>query len=531
MVEEMNISVSEDLLARLSEFIAIEMGLHFPKNRWRDLERGMNSACKELDFKSVEHCVEWILSSPLTKMQIEILANHLTVGETYFFRDMKGFEILGKYVLQELISSRRLAEKRLRIWSAACCTGEEPYSLAIFLHSMIPDLKDWNITILATDINNNFLKKASEGIYNKWSFRDVPSWIKEGYFEKTKEGRYKILPHIQKMVSFFYLNLIEDVYPSLPNNTNAMDIIFCRNVLMYFVPGKAQRVIKKLYDSLIYGGWLLLSATETCFANNSQFVPVHYPGVTFHRKDRRRSQMRDDLTPEESLFYGKQEKTTFFDKPFFVPVGEPEHQAPLQQETGKHIQPGYDESKTKETEQNSYTKAVELYERGRFAETTENLVDLITENQKDTKLTVLLARAYANQGKLAEALKWIDKSIALEKLNPVFHYLRAIILNEQGLIDEAVSSLKRALYLDQNFVLAHFTLGNLSRNLRKIKEADKHFKNALSLLSRYGNEDILPESEGITAGRLMEIIRLMIVDLQSTIINRQSSIRGEAFYE
>jgi len=173
------ISISETILSRLSESIAINMGLHFPKDRWRDLERGMNSVYKEFGFQSVEPCIEWMLSSSLTKKQIEILANHLTVGETYFFRDIKSYEVLENHILTELIHYRRGTDKRLRIWSAACCTGEEPYSIAILLSKMIPDVKDWNITILATDLNNNYLKKASEGVYTQWSFREAPSWIRE----------------------------------------------------------------------------------------------------------------------------------------------------------------------------------------------------------------------------------------------------------------------------------------------------------------------------------------------------------------
>ena len=500
------ISISETILSRLSESIAINMGLHFPKDRWRDLERGMDSVYKEFGFQSVEPCIEWMLSSSLTKKQIEILANHLTVGETYFFRDIKSYEVLENHILTELIHYRRGTDKRLRIWSAACCTGEEPYSIAILLSKMIPDVKDWNITILATDLNNNYLKKASEGVYTQWSFREAPSWIRESYFKKTKEDKYEILPHIKKMVSFSYLNLVEGTYPSLSNNTNAMDIIFCRNVLMYFLPEQAEQVIQKLCHSLLYGGWLILSPSETSFAQHSQFVTVNYPGVTLHRKERRGYRTIEDIIPKDTPFYWKQEEEAVPYTTHRERVNESEQKITLMKKPRDSILAEGDKQKTEEPEQNSYSKAMELYEQGRFAEAVEKLIDLYPENQKDTKLIVLLARAYANQGKLNDSLKWCNKAIVLEKMNPGLHYLRAIILNEQGLIEEAVLSLKRVLYLDHNFVLAHFILGNLSKQQGKIKEANKHFKNALSLLQRYAKEDILPESEGIAAGRLSEII-------------------------
>ncbi|MCI0527981.1 MAG: hypothetical protein L0Y56_11145 [Nitrospira sp.] len=222
----MNNRVSEDLLSQLSEFVAAQIGLYFPRKRWHDLERGIRSAAREFSFKDIESCIQWLVSSSLTKGQIEILASHLTVGEIYFFREEKSFAVLEKQVLPAWIRSRQGTERRLRIWSAGCCTGEEPYSIAILLNKVISDWKDWNITILATDINPRFLQKALDGVYSEWSFRGTPAWVKERYFKRTRDGRFEILPPIKKMVTFSQLNLAEDVYPSLLNGTNALDMIF-----------------------------------------------------------------------------------------------------------------------------------------------------------------------------------------------------------------------------------------------------------------------------------------------------------------
>jgi chemotaxis protein methyltransferase CheR len=207
--------LSDTLLSHLSEFVAAQIGLRFSRERWRDLERGIGSAAREFGFRDAESCVRWLVSSPLTRSQIEILADHLTVGETYFFREASCFEWLERRVLPELIRAGRESERRLRIWSAGCCTGEEPYSIAMLLDLMVPDLNDWNITILATDINPRFLKKAQEGVYTEWSFRDTPGRIKERYFIERKRGHYEITASIKKRVTFSYLNLAEDVYPSL----------------------------------------------------------------------------------------------------------------------------------------------------------------------------------------------------------------------------------------------------------------------------------------------------------------------------
>ena len=293
----MTTTISDILLARLSDFVATTMGLHFPKERWRDLERGILNAARDFHFNDPEQCVQWLFSSAITKHQIEILASHLTVGETFFFREQKSFEALEKHILPAFINARRETDKRLRIWSAGCCTGEEPYSIAISLAKLIRDLTEWNITILATDINPHFLKKATNAEYKEWSFRSTPPKVKDSYFI-CKDRHYTILPHLKKLVTFSYLNLAEDVYPSLVNSTNGMDIIFCRNVLMYFDPEQSVKVIKNLYHSLVDGGCLLTSPSEASSALYSQFVTINFPGVTIYKKEINR-------LPETGQFFSR----------------------------------------------------------------------------------------------------------------------------------------------------------------------------------------------------------------------------------
>ena len=128
--------------------------------------------------------------------------------------------------------------------------------MAIAVRRGLRDLGDWNVTILATDINPKFLRKAAAGVFGEWSFRDAPAWLKDQYFQRLESNRYAILPEIRQMVQFEHLNLAEDTYPSLLTDTNAMDVIFCRNVLMYFVPAQAQRVLAQMSCCLVDGGWL-----------------------------------------------------------------------------------------------------------------------------------------------------------------------------------------------------------------------------------------------------------------------------------
>lgn len=505
----MTARISNNTLSGFSEFIAAHMGLHFPKENWDKLENGIRSAAPELGFKSAESCIQWLQSSSLTKKQIEILASHLTVGETYFFREQKSFEILEEHIIPELIHARWGKDQRLRIWSAACCTGEEPYSIAVLLNKILPDLKDWNITILATDINPLFLKKASDGCYKEWSFRNAPAGIKNRYFKKRGKGNFEILSRIKKMVTFSYLNLSDDIYPSLFNNTSAMDIIFCRNVLMYFAPDHAKQIVQRLYSSLVDGGSFIVSPVETSHVLYSQFETIKFPGAMLFRK---KAEKRREAKASESGV-SCAETLTSPDPNYKRQVVLPKQTVPRRKTTKQPLDVESKKQKKSERQLTPYEEALALYEQSRYAEAAEKLVEPFFNNQADDnggvpseKMISLLTRAYANQGKLDEALTWCRKAIEIDKLNPGNHYLNATILQATGRIAEAGRSLKKALYLDPNYVLAHFALGNLARQQGKLEESKRYFKNTVSLLSGLDQETILPESEGMSAGKLREMI-------------------------
>ncbi|HEY6838763.1 MAG TPA: tetratricopeptide repeat protein [Geobacteraceae bacterium] len=157
----------------------------------------------------------------------------------------------------------------------------------------------------------------------------------------------------------------------------------------------------------------------------------------------------------------------------------------------------------------TYEKGVDLYRQGRYAEAAEVLAAFLAEHDDDARPAALLCRINANQGKLGEALHFSERALAADKLDAGLHYLHAVILQEQGAVDGAAGSLKRALYLDPDMVIAHFALGNLFLQQGKRRDARRHFNNALAILGTYGQDDILPESEGIAAGRLMDIIRMI----------------------
>ncbi len=496
---------SEQLLSDVSQFVEARLGLHFPQERWRDLERNVAAAARQLGHSEVLSCLRWLVSSSPSQKQIEVLAAHLTVGETYFFRDKNTFDTLQEIVFPELLRAR-LQERRLRVWSAGCSTGEEPYSLAILLHRLIPSLPDWNITILATDINLEALGKARAGIYGEWSFRGTPPWVRSNYFGKARCGRYEIAPSIKEMVSFSYLNLAEDAYPSLVNNTNAVDLILCRNVLMYFSSGRAKRVVEKLYRALVEGGWLMVSASELSQSLFAKFTTVNWPGIISYRKEPRNEAGVADAAVSCGLAETEAPRPTLAVTAFPTLPPETEAERAAGQTDGGDSPP-IPESPEVGSSQTSYECAWALYQQGRYVEARASLEQSASEEGGEAARLALLARVCANEGRLPEALGWCARAIACNKLHPGYHYLRAAILQEQGEANEAAASLRRAVYLDQDFVLAHFALSSLELRLGNRRAWRAHRKAALSVLGAYCPNDILPESDGMTAARLEEIIR------------------------
>lgn len=457
-------SLNRSLLSDLSDFVAERLGLHFPEARWTDLQRGVAATARELGMPDAESAARSILSGSLPRSEVDVLASHLTIGETYFFREKESLDLFEQQIVPDLMRARQRGERHLRIWSAGCCTGEEPYSIAMILDRLIPEGEGWNVTILGTDINPRFLRKASEAIYGEWSFRSTPGWIRERYFRKRRDGSFELSPAIRNRVTFSYLNLADDVVPSLVSQTNAMDAIFCRNVLMYFTEERARQVSWSLYRALVPGGWLIAGLTEVSSTLFSHFSPVRHPGAVLYRKS-------ETTTPPP--FFGK--KTSSLVQPELAPPS-----------------PGQAREETS-------LRTAEL-------EAAHPPGALMASEIDDASTPSANARRRANEGRLEDAISWCERAIAADKMNPAHYYLLATVQREHGQAGAAAQSLRRALYLDPFFVLAHFSLANIELAKGRLGNAERHFMNALTSLKAHPHDQLLPEADGLTAGRLTEII-------------------------
>lgn len=478
-------AVEEGALLRLSSLIRGHMGLDYNGESLNDLERALRRAASDFGFQGVQgarRCAEWLIAGTFSREQIDTLARYLTIGETYFFRDPALFEALRLHIWPALLHARRARGSReLRIWSAACCTGEEPYSLAMQLHSllptMLPDWRAWKISILATDLNPVFLKKAENAVYTPWSFRSASRDEQKAYFDVTPEGRFQLKPEIRRYVQFARLNLVSDVYPSITNGTGAMDIIFCRNVLMYFAPPQARRVVASLINCLNEGAYLVPAASEASAALFAPLVTAPLPGVILYQKT--------SAPPLEH----------FAVKNLVNPPSPLLNKPPA-------------------------LKTMASSERAR-------VISLTAEECHEK------AHRAAGAGKLEEALEFCDRAIAQDKMKARYYYLRASILLERKAPDEgnakpdnqgqtgqenyereAEAALRQALYLEPDFALAHFVLGNLERRRGRTQQARREWLNALRVIENLPLDTPLDGDE-LTAGHIAAFIERALLSLDT----------------
>src|SRR5258708_2099009 len=236
---------------KASELLAQRTGIFLSADRHDHWQYCLQAACRDTAFTDMAAYLDVLNRSPLSHPVWQRLLHHLAIGETYFYRDA---EILRDQILPALIARHRDDKSpTLRIWSAGCATGEEPYTIALLVRELLPDISHWNIIIVGTDINQQALAYARRGRYGAWSVRKPLPLAATLYLFRDLE-RWQLTDAIRKMVTFQVHNLID----GLPPISNA-DLIVCRNVLLYMAPEPRSQVIKTLNAALAPSGELIVS--------------------------------------------------------------------------------------------------------------------------------------------------------------------------------------------------------------------------------------------------------------------------------
>ncbi|MGD9791077.1 MAG: protein-glutamate O-methyltransferase CheR [Phycisphaerales bacterium] len=274
------ISMNDKQFGELRKIIYDRAGIHFPDTKKYILESRLSHRLHELEMESFSDYIAFLSIGPYQNDEFQEMFNRITINETSFFRNEPQLDVFEKKVLPEILDARR-GTKRLRIWSAACSTGDEPYTIAIMLHrSLGARLSDWRIEILGTDISEKALETANSGVFHDYSVRSTPTLVKQRYF-RQQGSQWTIDPLIKQMVSFDLHNL-KDRFAARRYGT--WDVIFCRNVLIYFDDAMKGQVFKTFADQLADDGTLFIGHSETIRPGEAPFEALQIPQGFCYRK-------------------------------------------------------------------------------------------------------------------------------------------------------------------------------------------------------------------------------------------------------
>jgi len=274
--------ISDQEFKELRDYIYSLTGIDIPAERKYLLENRLGPRLKELGLRSFADYARHLRLSSGRDAELEKLFERVTTNETSFFRDLKQLDVVRNTVLPGIIEKQQKdGSKELSIWSAGCSSGEEPYTLAIMLHEMLRmTIIGWRIRITANDLSPAMLAKARAGLYNEHALRTTPKEIVDRYF--TREGAgYRIHPKVQKLVSFGSINLNDALaVKRVPRS----QVVFCRNVIIYFDDEMKKKVISGFYDNLQPEGYLVLGHSESIHKISRAFTPLLKPGGIVYQK-------------------------------------------------------------------------------------------------------------------------------------------------------------------------------------------------------------------------------------------------------
>lgn len=470
-----NQQLTHDEHQTFHDFLIHHCGLHFERRNMKVLERGLESRMTALRINSFSDYYQYLEKNMERRQELQKLIQLLTVGETFFFRYHAHFEALEKDVFPAL--TKLPLEKGLRIWSAGCSTGEEPYSIAMAIMESFPDWKKRDIRIHATDINSRSLKRAREGVYNSWKIRVTPEHHLEKYFNHIGES-YLIKDEVKSLVDFSYFNL----QSPLPPSAGPFDVIFCRNVMIYFTTATTKKVVEIFAASLNPGGYLFLGHSETLANVSSRFERHIHEGGFYYKK--------------KSDQPGQQEKSS---AAALNPTSPRRARVPetvsLRQRAAVPFSVRQADSINPET---LFKTGLSLLHQENFSAAAEAFKELLLIKPEHTGAILAEGQIHLTEGRNDEALDCFNRALILNDLLPEGYFLRGLLFEINDRINDAIEEYRKAVLLKMDFIMPHYQLGKLCFRSGDVKASARELKNSLKLLEKAAREAIIPFSGGLS---------------------------------
>lgn len=490
---------------RFRDVIVKRTGLYFDEARLDFLTDVVRERMEALSCATFESYLRRLTDG---RTEIRALAERITVGETYFFRYWDHFRAFAEVVLpfRALCPGR----PRLRVLSAGCASGEEAHSLAILIRQHVPNPESWDLEIRGVDINPAVIEKAGRGIYSAWSLRDAPPELRSRYFKAS--GRdFELDRAVRAMASFQERNLADEDLSFWCED--AFDVVFCRNVLMYFRPDAVAAAVARISRSLSPGGFLFLGHAETLRGISQDFHLRHtHETFYYQRRDAGDLARQDDVhrgptktaRPSDPLSAALNlDDTSWIDaiqrasnrieqlsrEP--APAAERPPPAPP-----REIRPRVD-----------LGPALDLLRQERFAEAMELLPSPQTDAAAGLEARLLRAVLLTHRGLLRDAESACEEILASDELNAGAHYLMALCREHAGDRNAALEHDTAATYLDAGFAMPHLHIGLLARRAGDHERARRELADALLLLTTEDSSRVLLFGGGFSREALVDLCR------------------------
>lgn len=508
-VEMQNGGLTESDLQLFQDFLSQHSGLRFDVRNKMMLERGLLRRMRALGIGRYRDYLDYLHACPFRHDELNRLLSLLTVGETCFFRYLNQYDALRRVVLPQLLHLRH-AEQTLRFWSAGCSTGEEPYSVAIMLREFFPEIRDWDVAIMAGDINPQSLNKARSGRYRARALRMTDPAMVDKYFHRCDKD-YILDESIREMVEFRPLNLQQEGYPDKTAGLADIDVLLCRNVLIYFDQATCRSVIERFYETLRPGGYLFLGHAETLAPFSTGFERIN-EGLGFYYRRPLAWQTEVAQEPQSAIEasgcgpdahpWPAKSCETGHDRPF-------ELEAEKEQPAPEKIATADSPSPAELCREAAHALANEEYDTARRI-----YLQIMEQDPRHCEALTGLGMLCANQGDYEQAREWGARALAVDDLHADAYFLRGLAFEMEEQWPQAREEYRKALLIDLDFVMPHFQLSRIYQRLGRTADARRELQNTLRRLEQLPPGARVAHSGEVSREDFIAICRAMLEQLE-----------------
>jgi len=516
-VTEASDSLKKDLspveFERFRDWIHRHSGIYLEESKVDSLRISLVTRATRFGFMNYD---EYFRLLSTDEAEFKELMNLVTINETSFFRFPAQFDALRDRVIPEILDSKPKISRSFRVWSAGCSTGEEPYTVAMSLLDSGLDALGYRTEVLGTDVSTQALEKAKLGVYPAKALAGLPQNVVQRWFEPVKGG-HRPVARVRDTVDLSYHNLIKEPYPLvlLAN----WDVVFCRNVTIYFRLESTRRVVDNFFESLNPGGYLFIGHSETLTSISDRFEPVEIGGVFLYRKPiPRRLFSFDDVVANRAPNVRKQRvRTADLSRADSDPIGQKRPRISLNDQERRIPRPApvIPSAPTVANSDDAAELIVQAHaclERGEPNIARQLADKALALDVRNVDALLVRAFSFADAGNFDAAISDASAALAINPLLAPGRYILGIIYLRQGRSQAATDEFKRTLYIDADFVLAHFNLANLHRQQGEFDDAGREYQNTIKALYRAPEGQWTAFLGGFTSDLLVQICERSLVE-------------------